>query len=71
MRLGLRALDRQAIGSRRSARPRLGRGYGTSCYWDPATGVIGVLLTQRLMDSPSAPPGFVDFWRSTYEAAGA
>ncbi|WP_437735613.1 serine hydrolase domain-containing protein [Sorangium sp. So ce1335] len=46
-------------------------GYGTSCYWDPQTGVIGVLMTQRLMDSPSAPPVFVDFWRSTYEAAGA
>lgn len=46
-------------------------GYGTSCYWDPETGVIGVLMTQRLMDSPSAPPVFVDFWRSTYEAAGA
>ncbi|WP_437684094.1 serine hydrolase domain-containing protein [Sorangium sp. So ce131] len=46
-------------------------GYGTSCYWDPETGVIGVLLTQRMMDSPSAPPAFVDFWRSTYEAAEA
>ncbi|XYI01945.1 serine hydrolase domain-containing protein [Sorangium sp. So ce1128] len=46
-------------------------GYGTSCYWDPETGVIGVLMTQRLMDSPTAPPAFVDFWRSTYEAAGA
>ncbi|MGK4002459.1 serine hydrolase domain-containing protein [Sorangium sp. So ce1036] len=45
-------------------------GYGTSCYWDPETGVIGVLMTQRLMDSPSAPPAFVDFWRSIYEAAG-
>jgi CubicO group peptidase (beta-lactamase class C family) len=43
-------------------------GYGTSCYWDPKTGVIGVLLTQKLMVSPAAPPVFVDFWRSTYEA---
>jgi CubicO group peptidase (beta-lactamase class C family) len=43
-------------------------GYGTSCYWDPQTGVIGVLMTQRMMDSPSAPAAFVDFWRSTYEA---
>lgn len=43
-------------------------GYGTSCYWDPETGLIGILMTQRTMDSPSAPPAFVDFWRSAYEA---
>ncbi|WP_257459617.1 serine hydrolase domain-containing protein [Archangium lipolyticum] len=43
-------------------------GYGTSCYWDPKTGLIGILLTQRLMDSPDAPPAYVDFWRSAYEA---
>ena len=43
-------------------------GYGTSCYWDPQTGVIGLLLTQCLMDSPTAPPAYVDFWRATYEA---
>lgn len=46
-------------------------GYGTSCYWDPETGLIGILLTQRLMDSPVAPPVFVDFWRSAYEALEA
>lgn len=46
-------------------------GYGTSCYWDPQTGLIGILLTQRLMDSPVAPPAFVDFWRSAYEALEA
>ncbi|AKJ03798.1 CubicO group peptidase (beta-lactamase class C family) [Archangium gephyra] len=43
-------------------------GYGTSCYWDPQTGVVGVLMTQRMMDSPAAPAAFVDFWRSAYEA---
>jgi CubicO group peptidase (beta-lactamase class C family) len=43
-------------------------GYGTCCYWDPETGLIGILLTQRLMDSPAAPLAFVDFWRSAYEA---
>lgn len=43
-------------------------GYGTSCYWDPETGLIGVLLTQRTMDSPTAPAAFVDFWRAAYEA---
>jgi CubicO group peptidase (beta-lactamase class C family) len=46
-------------------------GYGTSCYWDPRTGLIGVLMTQRLMDSPTAPPAFVDFWRSAYETLEA
>ncbi|MDY7225015.1 serine hydrolase domain-containing protein [Hyalangium rubrum] len=46
-------------------------GYGTSCYWDPETGLIGILLTQRMMDSPTAPPAFVDFWRSAYEALAA
>lgn len=46
-------------------------GYGTSCYWDPETGLIGILLTQRLMGSPVAPPVFVDFWRSAYEALAA
>lgn len=46
-------------------------GYGTSCYWDPETGVIGVLMTQRMMDSPTAPAAFVDFWRSAYEALPA
>ncbi|WP_233262304.1 beta-lactamase family protein [Vitiosangium sp. GDMCC 1.1324] len=43
-------------------------GYGTSCDWDPETGLIGILMMQRLMDSPVAPAAFVDFWRSAYEA---
>lgn len=38
-------------------------GYGTSAYWDPETGLIGILFTQRLMESPDAPPVFRDFWR--------
>ena len=43
-------------------------GYGTSAFWDPETGVIGILLTQRMMDSPSPPPWHRDFWRSVYES---
>jgi CubicO group peptidase (beta-lactamase class C family) len=43
-------------------------GYGTSWYVDPAEGLIGILLTQRLMDSPSAPKVFLDFWTSAYQA---
>ncbi|WNG47867.1 beta-lactamase family protein [Archangium minus] len=42
-------------------------GYGTSCYWDPETGLIGILMTQRLWDS-ATPAASVDFWRSAYEA---
>jgi CubicO group peptidase (beta-lactamase class C family) len=44
-------------------------GYGTSGYWDPASGVIGILMTQRLLESPTAPPVFVDFWRGAFAAA--
>ena len=43
-------------------------GYGTSAYADPAEGLAGVLLTQRLMDSPQPPKHFVDFWTSAYQA---
>jgi len=45
-------------------------GYGTSGYWDPASGLIGIHLTQRLMDSPEAPPVFTDFWTCARAAAG-
>jgi CubicO group peptidase (beta-lactamase class C family) len=43
-------------------------GLGTSAYTDPANGLIGILLTQRLMDSPEPPPVFRDFWDGVYEA---
>jgi CubicO group peptidase (beta-lactamase class C family) len=43
-------------------------GYGTSCYVDPKEEMIGILLTQRLMDSPTAPPTYVDFWNAAYAA---
>jgi CubicO group peptidase (beta-lactamase class C family) len=46
-------------------------GYGTSAYWDPETGLLGLLLTQRLMESPDAPPVFRDFWRTARTALGA
>jgi hypothetical protein len=34
----------------------------------PAKGVIGILLTQRLMDSPQPPRVFTDFWTCAYAA---
>jgi len=43
-------------------------GFGTSAYTDPAEGMIGILLTQRMMDSPEPPKVFTDFWTLTYGA---
>jgi len=43
-------------------------GYGTSWYSDPKEGLTGILLTQRLMDSPQAPAVMSDFWTSVYQA---
>lgn len=43
-------------------------GAGTSAYVDPVEGVIGILLTQRLMDSPQPPRVFNDFWTLAYGA---
>ncbi len=43
-------------------------GLGTSGYTDPKEDMIGILMTQRLMDSPEPPPVFVDFWTSAYQS---
>ena len=43
-------------------------GYGTSAYADPENDLAGILLTQRLMDSPEPPAHYVDFWTSAYQA---
>jgi CubicO group peptidase (beta-lactamase class C family) len=43
-------------------------GYGTSGHSDPAEDLVGILLTQRLMDSPGGPSAFKDFWTSAYQA---
>ena len=43
-------------------------GFGTSGYADPTEDMVGLLLTQRIMDSPAPPPTFVDFWTSAYAA---
>jgi CubicO group peptidase (beta-lactamase class C family) len=43
-------------------------GFGTSAYSDPANDFIGILLTQRLMDSPEPPPVYDDFWSHAYRA---
>jgi CubicO group peptidase (beta-lactamase class C family) len=43
-------------------------GYGTSWYSDPREQLTGILLTQRMMDSPQPPPVLTDFWTSVYQA---
>ncbi|MFI6323981.1 serine hydrolase domain-containing protein [Nonomuraea sp. NPDC050556] len=42
-------------------------GTGTTAYTDPAEGLIGILLTQRYMDSPMPPKVFQDFWTVAYQ----
>jgi len=43
-------------------------GYGTSGYTDPKEGLIGILMTQRVWDSPRAPAVLTDFWTQAYVA---
>jgi CubicO group peptidase (beta-lactamase class C family) len=43
-------------------------GYGTSWYCDPKEDLVGILMTQRLWDSPRAPDVQRDFWTSAYQA---
>jgi CubicO group peptidase (beta-lactamase class C family) len=43
-------------------------GLDTSAYTDPAEGMIGILFTQRMMDSPEPPKIFTDFWTLAYGA---
>ena len=43
-------------------------GLGTSARTDPKNGVVGILLTQRNMDSPEPPKVFTDFWTGLYGA---
>ena len=43
-------------------------GYGTSGYSDPAEDLVGILMTQRLTDSPESTRIFSDFWTSAYAA---
>jgi CubicO group peptidase (beta-lactamase class C family) len=43
-------------------------GYGTSGYTDPKEGLIGILMTQRVWDSPRAPAVLTDFWTQAYAA---
>jgi CubicO group peptidase (beta-lactamase class C family) len=37
-------------------------GFGTSAYSDPTHDFVGILMTQRLMDSPEPTRVWTDFW---------
>jgi len=43
-------------------------GYGTSWYADPREDMTGILMTQRVWESPAAPAVNRDFWTSAYQA---
>ena len=43
-------------------------GTGTTAYIDPAERLIGILFTQRMMESPEPPKVFTDFWNGAYAA---
>jgi CubicO group peptidase (beta-lactamase class C family) len=43
-------------------------GTGTTAYVDPERDLVGVLFTQRAMESNHPPPVFVDFWDAVYRA---
>ena len=43
-------------------------GLGTSAYSDPSEDMVGILLTQRALDSPQPSEIFTDFWTSAYQA---
>ena len=43
-------------------------GFGTTAYTDPEEGMIGILFTQRMMDSPEPARIYNDFWTLAYSA---
>jgi CubicO group peptidase (beta-lactamase class C family) len=43
-------------------------GYGTSWYSNPREQLTGILLTQRMMNSPQPPRVFLDFWSALNQA---
>jgi len=45
-------------------------GYGTCAYWERETGVVVILLSQRLVESPQYSDIYHDFFRHAYAAVG-
>ena len=58
------------VGVERSSAPHLPRGvgwdggYGCTAYWDPRSGTIAMLFTQRMFDGPGLPEHLLDYWRN-------
>jgi len=42
------------------------KSFAASAYSDPENDFVGILLTQRLMESPQPPAVFEDFWMHAY-----
>jgi len=64
-----------AVRSSRAARissPRPAATAGTRLrhigHLDPAEDVVGILMTQRMMEQPQPPRVFTDFWTSAYQS---
>ena len=45
-------------------------GFGTSWFNDPANGLVAILMTQRMFDSPDPPQAHKDFARAATAAVG-
>jgi CubicO group peptidase (beta-lactamase class C family) len=43
-------------------------GFGTTAFADPAEDMVGILLTQRMMESPVPPRIYTDFFTTAYAA---
>jgi len=43
-------------------------GFGTAGSWDPQQNLTGILLTQRMLESPVLPRVMTDFWTLAYQA---
>ena len=43
-------------------------GVGTIAYSDPHHNLVGILLTQRMLEGPPSPAVMADFWTLTYQA---
>jgi CubicO group peptidase (beta-lactamase class C family) len=43
-------------------------GLGTSWHSDPKEDMVGILMTQRMWNSPRPPDVCLDFWTSVYQA---
>jgi CubicO group peptidase (beta-lactamase class C family) len=43
-------------------------GFGTTAYTDPVEGLVAILFTQQMMESPEPPKVFVDFFTLAYAA---